>query len=1146
MIRKIKFALLIAICFTFALSTNIYANVENSDNVITGEYQFSSSLEEVQLQNKFKYRDACFTRSSYLGCKHLESLSIQVAASSISFYGQEPDFYELDTENNAHNVIDFLTKMEFEDVETNKYYKTEKHENSMGVCVGHKNIIQDGNSYTLLAIVPRSAGYKQEWSGNFTIGDGDIHEGFKAARDEILRFVKYYINENGIEGNIKVWISGYSRGAAISDMLGGFFAGGGIEYFDGVVSITPEDVYCYTIGTPRTIKDGLDKNIELSVSANRDEEQYKDDTDGEEFVYTNGGNVVVGDEIYSGLRNLISSTDSFPLLPPEEWGFTHYGNRIDPTEGLSSVKAALKELKSISEYVYDIYTENDKLKTFKLKTFDLKTLSIVSKRKTVNPTVFMKEKVDGLAERIGSNSAFKDEHYQDGLKAFIGAYGILAPILNDAIAEAEISTGDAVKTLLYTYMAYASEVLQEKGLVDNDKEAVTIVIKDLLEHFLEIDIDTETFTVDDLFANIVEFLADNIDEPVGEMAVSAIVDNFPEDYKPYIFSIFGQFHKDYYIDENQTETNPDLEAEDVIKEFIKACAYGADPECNLGVEAQDPRNVRNSLYMIIAMATYSTYPDITTLLFGDNSESSGPGLFTDAVDLLVSQLKIETDENGDVIKEYANISELADEKLLSLLDPVLTNGSEICEDIYGEELREALEYEIDEFEENITEARKAISTLMFYKAGDFDTVASIEGALSLVDDAMTVAMSHLDEIYLAYSRKSNRYEYHVLDDYYREVQFELNRGRFSEDHDNPVKVLENECIVEPKNPVRNGYKFVAWYTDKELNDKFDFSTPITDDIILYAKWRRKLSSNESVSSSKSKGETPKSQGVVDLGNSSEGTNSNTNAETQGVVDLSDDLEDANSNSNAETQGVVDLSDDLEDANSNQNVETQGVVDLSDDLEDANSNPNIETQGVVDLSDELEDANSNQNTETQEVISWSNASEWATQELIKANKKGLVPSTFKSKDFTKPITRSEFAAVAVKLYEKITGEIVEAASINPFADTNDEYVLKAYNLGIAVGISENEFGNSEITREQMAVMTTRALAKAGIDISVDLNKVEKLADDTEIHSWGKPAVYYMFSIGAIRGVGNNNFGAKGNASIEQALLISTRSVEKFGK
>ena len=57
--------------------------------------------------------------------------------------------------------------------------------------------------------------------------------------------------------------------------------------------------------------------------------------------------------------------------------------------------------------------------------------------------------------------------------------------------------------------------------------------------------------------------------------------------------------------------------------------------------------------------------------------------------------------------------------------------------------------------------------------------------------------------------------------------------------------------------------------------------------------------------------------------------------------------------------------------------------------------------------------------------------------------------------------------------------------NPFTDTNDEYVLKAYALGITFGTSETTFTpNAEITREQMATMLTRALNKAGINTEID--------------------------------------------------------------
>ena len=56
------------------------------------------------------------------------------------------------------------------------------------------------------------------------------------------------------------------------------------------------------------------------------------------------------------------------------------------------------------------------------------------------------------------------------------------------------------------------------------------------------------------------------------------------------------------------------------------------------------------------------------------------------------------------------------------------------------------------------------------------------------------------------------------------------------------KVAEGKCAVLPENPVKTtstGKKyFGGWYTDEIFSEeaKFDFSTPITKDIVLYAKW----------------------------------------------------------------------------------------------------------------------------------------------------------------------------------------------------------------------------------------------------------------------------------------------------------------------
>ena len=168
-------------------------------------------------------------------------------------------------------------------------------------------------------------------------------------------------------------------------------------------------------------------------------------------------------------------------------------------------------------------------------------------------------------------------------------------------------------------------------------------------------------------------------------------------------------------------------------------------------------------------------------------------------------------------------------------------------------------------------------------------------------------------------------------------------------------------------------------------------------------------------------------------------------------------------------------------------------------------------------------------------------------MAKAEEKGLIPETFSGKDATKAITRLDFAAVVVKLYEAITGAKATIVANNPFTDTSDEYVLKAYALGITLGTSETTFTpDAEITREQMATMLTRALAKAGIDVTVDLENATKFADDNNMHDWGRSSVYFMSGLNIIKGVGENKFNGLGNAKVEEAIAVALRSVNVFAK
>lgn len=53
-----------------------------------------------------------------------------------------------------------------------------------------------------------------------------------------------------------------------------------------------------------------------------------------------------------------------------------------------------------------------------------------------------------------------------------------------------------------------------------------------------------------------------------------------------------------------------------------------------------------------------------------------------------------------------------------------------------------------------------------------------------------------------------------------------------------VEVADGETVARPADPVCEGWTFLGWYTDTQLTQEFDFSTPVTADMTLYAKWQQ--------------------------------------------------------------------------------------------------------------------------------------------------------------------------------------------------------------------------------------------------------------------------------------------------------------------
>lgn len=54
-------------------------------------------------------------------------------------------------------------------------------------------------------------------------------------------------------------------------------------------------------------------------------------------------------------------------------------------------------------------------------------------------------------------------------------------------------------------------------------------------------------------------------------------------------------------------------------------------------------------------------------------------------------------------------------------------------------------------------------------------------------------------------------------------------------------VADGECATEPEDAARTGWLLKGWYTKKNGGEKFDFATPVTDDITLYAQWTEDIS-----------------------------------------------------------------------------------------------------------------------------------------------------------------------------------------------------------------------------------------------------------------------------------------------------------------
>ena len=88
-------------------------------------------------------------------------------------------------------------------------------------------------------------------------------------------------------------------------------------------------------------------------------------------------------------------------------------------------------------------------------------------------------------------------------------------------------------------------------------------------------------------------------------------------------------------------------------------------------------------------------------------------------------------------------------------------------------------------------------------------------------------------------------------------------------------------LVKPADPTREGYTFGGWYTDEACTQAYDFSTPVTADLTLYAKWTKNATNPGGNGGSGSNGSNGSNGGTGNVSGAGAGTGSGTKGQQAG-------------------------------------------------------------------------------------------------------------------------------------------------------------------------------------------------------------------------------------------------------------------------
>lgn len=503
--KKRIISLLLCLVLIVSLVPAAAAADTGDARTVTVRYASGHGENDHDYEATFTYSDELFTKSGYTYRQDLAEMSLGLAFAAFSSKDSQ---YSDNYATGNRNFVSMAEQCGFENIQSNKWMFQPAETDSIGINCASKTIRDNGGSYTLIAVGVRGNNYHAEWGGNARLDATGEHKGFALGRDQALDYLRSYIADTGISGRVKIWIAGYSRGAAVSNMVGGALDNG-YSLGEGV-SLSPHDLYCYCYETPM----GTTKNQ-------------------------------VQGRLYDNIQNLVNANDLVTYVAFDNWDFARYGvDHVVPTKGddnyLNYKAKMLREFYQIPNNGGNIYWPDH----FQAWGIDPKDITSGDLGKIFKVNMTQKEFYADLSEAITtclvSSRADYAENMQDFLIALLG--DIFGKANRDTSAVAMtfakklqdnwqkifysltipgmIKNGTAVRLIT----GYLVEALQENGIVTYDLEGIEAAVAMLVPRLSKMALKYPGTTMT-LLANLVVIMSAHF----GESCL-AWMRSLPDDY----------------------------------------------------------------------------------------------------------------------------------------------------------------------------------------------------------------------------------------------------------------------------------------------------------------------------------------------------------------------------------------------------------------------------------------------------------------------------------------------------------------------------------------------------------------------------------------------------------------------------------------